>query len=206
VVDPSELERVLSREFINIGASEGYSVEEYGCVCFYRDINNLIFLVRISIRIDHIATVSIITEHETTDNERDFMKYYLEMIVTLLAKYPIWSKESSNVPFTSRTEELGVLYNWTLKHLTESISFLLKDFNDDIWVIYFLFNLNSLKGYSKVWKNKDQKQSFILGFVSIFSQEHWNFEEVLVSIEIDLLVLQSMNGMSRLCQDNELGR
>ena len=63
MVDPSELERVLSREFINIGASEGYSVEEYGCVCFYREINGLIFLVRISIRVDHIATISIISEH-----------------------------------------------------------------------------------------------------------------------------------------------
>lgn len=66
VVDPSELERVLNREFINIGASEGYSVEEYGCVGYYREINGLIFLVRISIRVDHIATISIISEHETT--------------------------------------------------------------------------------------------------------------------------------------------
>jgi len=48
---------------MNIGASEGYSVEELGCICHYREINNIMFLLRIAIRVDHIATLSIITEH-----------------------------------------------------------------------------------------------------------------------------------------------
>lgn len=56
----------MGKEFIKIGASEGYSVEEFGCTCHYRDINNLMFLVRISVRVDHIATISVMSEAVTS--------------------------------------------------------------------------------------------------------------------------------------------
>lgn len=51
-----------------MGVSEGYSVEEFGCICEYKEFNNLMFLLRIAVRVDHIATLSIITENRLTTN------------------------------------------------------------------------------------------------------------------------------------------
>ena len=46
-----------------------YSIQDYGCMCYQSALNNLKFLVRISLRVDNIVSIELVSSRQVNENE-----------------------------------------------------------------------------------------------------------------------------------------
>ena len=61
-------------------------MQDYGCCCYYGALDQLRFLLRLSVRVDSLVSLEAISCRPLSDTEEDFVRYCMNIWMTLLAK------------------------------------------------------------------------------------------------------------------------